>query len=1178
MSSLDYDPAYRQITDTMQGYADNDAKDRFMASQTAKLLSDKGQDPDIAWEIDAVAEPPGPPITDESILAGKPWDGKSKPNEPQVMAAAGRTLYEYFKKTGQFTPEPRDYDAENREASATLGRVQAAANPDLAEQQRKVAEFQDAEAGEPAKRPELTDTDFKNFALDSSGWMNLGFTNLGLNYLKLNDAPEDVRHAIGAIYHITNSPNWYRDNPMGMNIPGAFRLGEQIITDPISFFSLGQLRGVLGAGAKIAQKAGIKNPWMQKLSAGLFGKAIMSGEGGSLAAMQEIMVQKMQGRKEIDFERVRLAGLYGFAFTAGLTTAAPLAVKGGQKLMGAADRMAADGATMRMFLGEGSLTADQKALGEAKRMTKAGETPEAIEAKTGWALDEGDGKWRYEISDDKATFKIRDADLNVLKARGIEVQTDLRDVDTPEVDKLVGQENYAQGRIFNYDPEVLNLDELRAKNMSPEVVAAAERVDAAMRAQPRKGTTLGDVLNHEELFAAYPWLRDQRVDIDTQLEGGMVRVGDAGDEVTLGIIPKGSDTTLRKVGLHEIQHMIQKEEGMAPGGSPEMFMKSPEEIEAMKTALQTMHAAQNWLSFSAANQGMPLGKRWSQWKEEYAAANGFEPKNELRGLKPADGAALKQAQDQIHNVLQQSRSPGNSYLLLAGEVEARNVEARADMTPMERRLTPARDTEIETLPHSPDEKLPAHVLDIKKRALLKDKIYSNPDGTPPGTIPFQRGGQAASPDVRMSKPGKTPSVPHAVQTETDNPSSIVNMVYNAAGDPPPPPSGSKWTKAQLAQMLDQQAEEAGRKITVFDDAALDQISDTITNETAAALGRKGNASGWYNADIKKTINTINKVHPEIKQGNVNEGVFMLGMAITSNGKTVDYNFKAAEHLYQHFKNTGRFPDDAKSLEAAVGGFGQEVGTLVGSMQKANRLIDKMGVDDFVGFLNTPFTVRELKAAGFTVSSEGQDYMTHGSVIFGPKIGGGFYQNLRGNFDPITFDRWWSYSWGRWTGNAVKKYSEKGLAGQLDTFRARLTEDMQASGSKKGIPKTERGLMTVAREMYKTYKKNNFQPRTDLNKAAQRFVEGRTTQMELEPGGSGQRNYMRKSALAAIEKLKKLGYNVTPADLQATVWYPEKELHRHFKIGTSRSDPDSYSLAAERFLKEYRKGAKGGRGK
>ena len=1157
MSSLDYDPAYRQITDTMQSYADNDQEDLFMQSQTAKILSDKGQDPRMAYQLNAPATPPGIEIDDESMLGNTEapdWKGDTPAPVGYAFNQASRDLYEFVFRRGRFANPDRDLD---EMGGGTYGFV----NPDYSA--RHATE----------QMPELTPQEYTQFGLDFSGILNHGITTLGMEIPRLREAPEDIKAAVMTLHKITNSPEWNKDS-YGMSWKGTTRVGREVIRDPISYFGFSSIRPLMTAGRTLAGKAGVQSPLARSLASTLFGSQVVGAESAALAYYQNILQQRAMGVTDIDYDRAAQTVLPAYVLGSAMVPGLQGAVKGGQKLMAAADRMAADGATMRMFLGEGSLTADQKALAEAKRMTKAGETPEAIEAKTGWALDEGDGKWRYEISDDKATFNIDDADLNVLKARGIEVQTDLRDVDTPEVDKLMGQENYAQGRIFKYTTgrgrEVLTLDELRAKNMSPEVVAAAERVDAAMRAQPRKGTTLGDVLNHEELFAAYPWLRDQRVDVDTQLEGGMVKVGDAGDEMTLGTIPEGSNTTLRKVGLHEIQHMIQKKEGMAPGGNPEMFIKSPEQAAKLRQALQTFHAARNWLSFSAANEGMAPGRRWSQWKKGYAAANGFEPPKEVRNLNAADLARLKIIEEQTHDVLQQAVNPMNSYLMLAGEIEARNVELRADMTPMERRLTPARETEIETLRSGPKEELPANI--------LEDKIYPNPDGTPPGTIPFQRGGQAASPDVRMSKPGKTPSVPHAVQTETDNPSSIVNMVYNAAGDPPPPPSGSKWTKAQLAQMLDQQAEEAGRKITVFDDAALDQISDTITNETAAALGRKGNASGWYNADIKKTINTINKVHPEIKQGNVNEGVFMLGMAITSNGKTVDYNFKAAEHLYQHFKNTGRFPNDAKSLEAAVGGFGQEVGTLVGSMQKANRLINKMGVDDFVNFLNTPFTVRELKAAGFTVSSEGQDYMTHGSVIFGPKIGGGFYQNLVGNFDPITFDRWWSYSWGRWTGNAVKKYSEKGLAGQLDTFRARLTEDMQASGSKKGIPKTERGLMTVAREMYKTYKKNNFQPRTDLNKAAQRFVEGRTTQMELEPGGSGQRNYMRKSALAAIEKLKKLGYNVTPADLQATVWYPEKELHRHFKIGTSKSDPDSYSLAAKRFLKEYRKGAKGGRRK
>ena len=1157
MSSLDFDPAYNAIVrgyrgDTVQGYADNDAKDTFMGSRTAQRLAENGQDPDIAYMVDSFVTPPGPAITDETVLQAEPWDGKSKPTPEQVLSDAGKTLLEYFKKTGAYAPKPRDYDAENRKASATLERVQAAANPNLAQQRQQVSEFKDAEAGEPTKKPELTHTDYAKFALDSSGWLNLGFTNLGLNYLRLNDAPEDVRHAIGAIYHITNSPDWYRDNPLGMNWPGTMRLGKEIITDPVSFFSLGQLRGVLGMGAAIAQKAGIKNPWLQKMSAGLFGKAILSGEGGSLAAMQEIMVQKMQGRKEIDYERVRNAGLYGFAFTAGLTAAAPLALKGGKKLMGVADRMAADGTTMRMFLGEGSLSADKKALAKAKQMHKAGETKDDIWESTGWMFDPGDGKWRYEISDADAVVNIPQADLRVLNSYGIDVHTDLRTVETPEVDKLMGQKNYGRGRFFGDDPDVLNLAEIKEKYAdNPDLVKAAENVDAVMGgrvdAEGQGVRTLGDVMDHPALFEAYPWLRDHRVDIDTQMSGAKVEQG----EMTLGMPAQGD--TLRKAALHEAQHLIQAYEKFARGGSVEMFKRSPDEIEEIKNVMLFAHSSRAWLDWSAENAGTPPGPRWREFKEDYLRTNGVEPAKEARGAKLEHYDALGGMVDTLHNKLRQSRHPEMSYYLLAGEVEARNVETRADMTAAEQYRKPPWMTEKESFgPDVPDE-------------ILAAKIYTS------------------GPDVEMSQPIKGKPVQHTVQTEADNPSSIVNMLYNAAGDPPPSPTGKKWTKADLAKHLDQQAEQSGRKITEFDDAAADTISDTIANETVAALGRKGNSSGWYNEDIKETIKTVNQVHPEIKRGNVNEGMFMLGMSITSNGKIVDYNFNAAEHLYQHFKNTGRFPDDAKSLEAAVGGFGQELPTLVGSMRKANAAIDRWGVDKFVKFLNTEFTVRELEAAGFPVSSEGKDYLTHGSVIFGPKIGGGFYQNLIGNFNPITFDRWWTYSWGRWTGNSIKTYSERGLRDQLETFRARFAEDLQASGLdekafKRKMPKTERGLLPRAQEIYKTYKKNNFQPRTKLNQAAQRFVEARTPQMELEPGSSGNRNYMRKTARIAIEKLNKLGYNVTPADLQATVWYPEKELHRYFGIGTSKSDPDSYSLAAKRFLKEYRKGAKGGRRK
>ena len=751
MSSLDYDPAYRQITDTMQGYADNDAKDRFMQSQTAKILSDKGQDPDIAWEIDALATPMGPLLDDDHILSNTEapdWKGETEPPTGYVFNQASQEIFDYHYRRGKYASPDRDLDEAGNETYGFVKPAHSArhANEDL----------------------NLSPAEISQFGLDFSGTLNFGLTTLGMEYARLRNAPPEVKAAVLAIHQITNSPDWNRDTN-GMSWDGTFRLGREIIRDPISYFGFSSIRPLMTAGRTLAGKAGVQNPFMKGIASTLFGSQVVGAESAALAYYQNILQQRSMGVTDIDYDRAKQAALYGYAGGAAMVPALQGAVRGGKAVagavIGAADRMAAQGgAVTRMFLGEGSLTADQKALAEAKRMTKAGETPEAIEANTGCALDEGDGKWRYEISDDKATFNIDDADLNVLKARGIEVQTDLRDVDTPEVDKLMGQENYAQGRIFNYDPEVLNLDELRAKNMSPEVIAAAERVDAAMRAQPRKGKTLGDVLNHEELFAAYPWLRDQRVDIDTQLEGGMVRpkdryFTDRGDEMTLGQIPEGSNTTLRKVGLHEIQHMIQKAEGMAPGGNPEMFVKTPEQAAKLRQALQTFHAARNWLSFSAANEGMAPGRRWSQWKKGYAAANGFEPPKEVRNLNAADLARLKIIEEQTHDVLQQAVNPMNSYLMLAGEIEARNVELRADMTPIERRLTPARETEIETLPSGSEEKLPAHIRDIKRSAMLQDKIYPSPDGDAPGTVPFQLGGQAASPDVRMSKPGKTSAAP-----------------------------------------------------------------------------------------------------------------------------------------------------------------------------------------------------------------------------------------------------------------------------------------------------------------------------------------------------------------------------------------------------------------------------------
>jgi hypothetical protein len=111
----------------------------------------------------------------------------------------------------------------------------------------------------------------------------------------------------------------------------------------------------------------------------------------------------------------------------------------------------------------------------------------------------------------------------------------------------------------------------------------------------------------------------------------------------------------------------------------------------------------------------------------------------------------------------------------------------------------------------------------------------------------------------------------------------------------------------------------------------------------------------------------------------------------------------------------------------------------------------------------------------------------------------------------------------------------------------------------------KAAIAAAKKVYATYKRNNFQPRTELNQAAQRLAEGATDKMREQPAGPTERKFMRDVAYAAVEKLREMGYNVTPADLQATVWYPEKELHGFYGIGSGRSAPDDYAAAAKRLL-------------
>lgn len=235
--------------------------------------------------------------------------------------------------------------------------------------------------------------------------------------------------------------------------------------------------------------------------------------------------------------------------------------------------------TYRQFAGVMAVTAPREAFNRAMALEREGALPGVIEDETGWRRGD-EGSWRFEISDDKADFK----------------STALRQL-------------FAQ------------------RALAPE---------------NRKPLRLGDLLNHPDLFAAYPSIGDievrvRRMDNKGAIspDGGMFVSDDmVGRALTEG--NAGREALISTV-LHEVQHAIQFFEGHAVGAPTRM----------------------------GALLSLGYGPEITA-EDERLASGAF------------DGDDYSRAQVAAFNVYRRS----------AGEVEARNTQTRRPMTAQGRRDLP----------------------------------------------------------------------------------------------------------------------------------------------------------------------------------------------------------------------------------------------------------------------------------------------------------------------------------------------------------------------------------------------------------------------------------------------------------------------------------------------------------
>lgn len=166
------------------------------------------------------------------------------------------------------------------------------------------------------------------------------------------------------------------------------------------------------------------------------------------------------------------------------------------------------------------------------------------------------------------------------------------------------------------------------------------------------GGKLSDVIDAPELFKAYPQLKDVHIETDA-IMNDMPSNGEYNSKTNTITIHADELKYMNGILNHEIQHAIQDIEGFAKGGSPRLVRGEVKKRLAEVTK--------------------QIRQLRAEGKEDEAKA--IVEKN--RGLYNA-----YQANDDY-----------NSYKSLAGEVEARNVQERMNMTHEERRKTLAESTE-----------------------------------------------------------------------------------------------------------------------------------------------------------------------------------------------------------------------------------------------------------------------------------------------------------------------------------------------------------------------------------------------------------------------------------------------------------------------------------------------------
>jgi hypothetical protein len=403
----------------------------------------------------------------------------------------------------------------------------------------------------------------------------------------------------------------------------------------------------------------------------------------------------------------------------------------------------------------------------------------------------------------------------------------------------------------------------------------------------------------------------------------------------------------------------------------------------------------------------------------------------------------------------------------------------------------------------------------------------------------------------------------------DAPSSLVrsdSYIYNTDIGATP----KRTTKLiDSARSLNEDAEAYwGGSPAEYTDENVEKIAALIADESdQLTRSERGEQAQWYKETLGKSNDRVATIFPTIETNPWHKTAFNAGTAIFSNGESVKTNARQSMRAMDHFLKTGKLPEI---------GTGPEAQAINKAVRMFNDMSERVGIENMQKFLNTEFTVKEMRAMGFQIAGELADTKVYGSAIFGSKIGQGFFQNLMGRWDTLTMDRWFMRTWGRFTGGLVADPKGSKIADQRAKFRSAvnkdsaeleelgfdveriLTDDEYANEAAKGLHKAfAKQVETGEIDSKAKPIKSGYFVKTKDREAARNLdktVNGTTD----APANGAERNYIRQVMGKVNETLTAKGHKFDVADLQALLWYGEKDLYA--KMGadetTSAADFDT----------------------